>query len=130
MVVMSLSSEKTQHWLQTAARLVALIWAGWWVFFGVASGFSEGLEPLGILIHTAVPGLIFLALAIIAWFREGIGGALLIIAGLLIIVLYPIMAHGSLSLTTILITVVMLALPPLLAGALCLACWRQTLPNY
>ncbi len=127
---MSLPNEKARRWLQTIARLVALLWAGWWVFFGVASGIGEGLDPLGVVIHTAVPGLIFLALAILAWLRAGVGGALLVITGLLILVIYPIMAHGSLSLVTILITVALLALPPLVAGALCLACWRQTLPTW
>lgn len=109
------------------ARIIALVWAGWWVFFGLASGIGEGLDPIGVVVHTAVPGLIFLVLAIIAWLREDIGGALLVLAGLVIMVIYPLMARGSLSISTILVTMALLALPPLIAGGLCLACWRQSL---
>ena len=109
------------------ARIIALVWAGWWVFFGLASGIGEGLDPIGVVIHTAVPGLIFLVLAIIAWLRQDIGGALLVLAGLVIMVIYPLMARGSLSISTILVAMALLALPPLIAGGLCLACWRQSL---
>lgn len=109
------------------ARIIALVWAGWWVFFGLASGIGEGLDPIGVVVHTAVPGLIFLVLAIIAWLCEDIGGALLVLAGLVIMVIYPLMARGSLSISTILVAMALLALPPLIAGGLCLACWRQSL---
>ena len=109
------------------ARIIALVWAGWWVFFGLASGIGEGLDPIGVVVHTAVPGLIFLVLAIIAWLREDIGGALLVLAGLVIMVIYPLMARGSLSISTILVAMALLALPLLIAGGLCLACWRQSL---
>ena len=118
---------KQSHTFKYIARIIALVWAGWWVFFGLASGIGEGLDPIGVVIHTAVPGLIFLVLAIIAWLRQDIGGALLVLAGLVIMVIYPLMARGSLSVSTILVTMSMLALPPLIAGGLCLACWRQSL---
>ncbi|MBK7177449.1 MAG: hypothetical protein IPH82_09720 [Chloroflexi bacterium] len=118
---------KQSHTFKYIARIIALVWAGWWVFFGLASGIGEGLDPIGVVIHTAVPGLIFLVLAIIAWLRQDIGGALLVLAGLVIMVIYPLMARGSLSISTILVTMSMLALPPLIAGGLCLACWRQSL---
>ncbi len=33
------------HWMRHVARSIALIWAGWWTYFGLASGADEGLEP-------------------------------------------------------------------------------------
>ena len=45
------------------ARALALILAGWWTFFGVASGIVEGLIPAGVLLYATMPGLIFLVSA-------------------------------------------------------------------
>ena len=53
--------------MRYTARVIALLWAGWWTFFGLASGIGEGLDILGTLIHTAMPGLFFLFIAIIPW---------------------------------------------------------------
>lgn len=117
---------KKQTWLRPAARGVALLWAGFWVFFGLASGIGEGLDWVGVLIHTAVPGLIFLALALLAWYREEIGGALLVIVGLVVLVWYPIDTADTFRLSTIVMVLLTMALPPLLAGGVCLACWRRT----
>lgn len=100
------------------ARAVALIWAGWWVLFGLASAFSEGISPTGVLLHTAVPGLIFLLSAVIAWRWDVIGRNLLIGEGLLIFIAYPAVALGQISLISIVVVLITMALPPLIAGIL------------
>jgi len=43
-------------WPQLAARGPAILWAGFWTWFGLALGISERLPPLGVLLHTMAPG--------------------------------------------------------------------------
>ncbi len=109
------------RWLRIIALGLAFLWAGWWTFFGLASGISEGLPPLGVLIHTTVPGLIFLAVVLIAWRWDLIGGTLLILAGLLTLWVFPF-ARELFGLLT-------LSLPPVIAGALLLMHRWQQLPG-
>jgi hypothetical protein len=33
------------------ARIIALIWAGWWTLFGLLSGLGEGLDVIGVIRH-------------------------------------------------------------------------------
>jgi hypothetical protein len=102
-------------WPRYIARAGALLWAGWWTLFGLLSGIGEGLEPGGIFMHTLMPGLLFLALAVIAWRWEVPGGILLLLAGLwsLDMFWFARTPQGFL----------LLALPPLLAGLLLLIDW-------
>ena len=68
------TGDRTTKWMRYVARALALIWAGWWTFFGLASGLAEGLSPAGVLLHATLPGLIFLVSAVITWRWEAIGG--------------------------------------------------------
>jgi hypothetical protein len=115
---------KKIKWMRYIGQALALIWAGWWIFFGVASGMDERLNLLGILIHATIPGLIFLVSAIIAWQWQVIGSIVLILEGLLIFIVYPVMFR-HLSFLTIILTLLTLALPPLIAGFLLLVSWRK-----
>lgn len=100
------------------ARALAMGWAGLWVLFGLSSGLSEGMSLTGVLLHTAVPGMIFLASAVIAWRWEMIGGIVLMLEGLLMLIFYPAIAIGRISLWGIVLVVLTMALPPLIAGFL------------
>ena len=60
-----------------------MAWAGWWLFFGIASGLGEKLSPAGVVMHALVPGGLALAGAIVGWRWPGIGGGLLILDGVL-----------------------------------------------
>ena len=111
-------------WMCYIARAVALIWAGWWIYFGVASAIFERFNLLGILIYATKPGLIFLVSAIIAWRWQVIGSIVLMLEGFLILIVYPVM-YRHLSLSTIIFTLLTLALPPLTAGFLFLVSWRK-----
>jgi len=108
-----LSSNKLVY----CARTLVVLWASFWIWFGLASGLSEGLDAAGILLHTAVPGLCFSFLVIVAWHWEVLGGSLLVLIGLLIGGAYPEIAAGNTQVAMV-PTVVALALPPLVAGAL------------
>lgn len=128
--------------MRFAARFLALLWAGWWVFFGLASGFGEEITRLlrsytllqnlsdlrvgPVLLHAAWPGLVFLLSVAVAWRWETIGGALLIFEGLLVLVGYPLMTYRRMLPATILFVLLTMALPPLVAGALLLASRRAS----
>jgi hypothetical protein len=104
------------------ARAIALVWAGWWTVFGLLAGIGEGGGLEGIFLHTLMPGLIFLGVALLAWRWERAGGALLVLTGL---VTLPIFGYAQTPQGFVL-----LALPPLLAGLLYLLdSWTMRRPT-
>lgn len=117
-------------WAHWTARILSLVWAGFWTWFGLASGIYEKGKPLEILLHTAVPGLVFLVSALIAWRWQAVGGVLLLLEGLVIAVGYLLMVqHSRFSLLTRIQVDLMLALPPLVSGILFLAASRMAAPS-
>lgn len=113
-------------YLEVAALAVALVWAGWWVFFGVASGIGEGLSPVGVLVHAALPGLVFLATVLASAVWPRVGAWVLLAEGAVVLIGYPMLAHGTrhFNAATIAFVVATMAGPPALAGALLLASRR------
>src|SRR3989338_840136 len=109
-----------QDWFVRLARLLAAAWAAFWIWFGLASGLGEGLGPAAVLIHAAMPGLLFGVAAAIVWRWERVGAVVLILAGLAVAALYPL-AIGNWRLFYAFILVTM-ALPPVVAGGLLF--WR------
>ncbi len=99
------------------ALALALGWAGFWTWFGLASGIGERLTPLGVLIHALVPGGLFLASVAVAWRWGKPGAYLLLLEGLLIAIVYPLLFPAR-FLPFVLPT---MALPPLVAGILLLS---------
>jgi len=97
-------------WMIYVARGIALLWALWWTLFGLLSGIAEGYDWLGIFRHAAVPGLVFLLVAVIAWRWEIIGGILLLLASVATLIGFPFTRTLEGFLT--------LFLPPLVAGGL------------
>ncbi len=122
---MSTTNSNRRKWLRRAGLITGLLWAGLWTFFGFASGIVEGLGLLGTLIHTLVPGMVFLASVAFAWKWELIGGVVLIIEGLLVAVLYPIMAADLIETGVIALVLLTMGLPPLAAGVLYLLSCRE-----
>jgi len=109
---------KSVNLMRWIARIIALLWAGFWTFFGIASGLGEGLDPAGVFMHTLLPGLIFLGSAFIPWRWQLWGGIVLILEGLVVLIGYPIMAHGRFELNMIISMLLTMALPPLISGIL------------
>jgi len=108
---------------KTIARMIVSVWAIWWTLFGLLSGLGEGLDGLGVFIHTLVPGGIFLLATAIVWRWETVGGALLVAIGLATIQYYPF-ASSWLGAVT-------LSLPPTLAGFIFLwDGWQSHRPNH
>lgn len=122
---MSNRGDNTSRWMRYVARALTLLWAGWWIFFGVATVVSEEFSPTGVSILVCYT-LIFLASAAIPWFWEAIGAVILVFEGVIVLVGYPMMTFSHFPPSTILFVVLTMALPPLVAGFLFLACWRKS----
>ncbi|MFC1907985.1 hypothetical protein ACFLWD_02785 [Chloroflexota bacterium] len=113
-------------WIHYIALALAVIWASWWIFFGLASSFVEELNLAGVLVHTTSPGLVFLVSTVIAWRWKAIGGIMLILEGLFLLIAYPVVMHNSFPSSTVVFMLLTMALPPLLAGPLFLISWRKS----
>jgi hypothetical protein len=101
------------------ARILALLWAGFWAFFFVAESWAWN-TPIAVALPWAGVGLLFLLLALLPWRWQFAGGILLAIAGLLTGAAYALLGPPQLPLASRLLTVGALALPPLAAGILLL----------
>lgn len=101
---------------------MAILWAAFWTWFGLASGLAEKLSPAGVLVHTAAPGLAFVVLLVVSWRWELPGGILLVLAGVAVAVVYPMMFR-RMPTATVVFVILTMALPPILAGILFLLHW-------
>jgi hypothetical protein len=108
------------NWTRTIARAIAAVWAGFWMFFGIASSIGEGLHLPGAIMHVLVPGLIFAGIALFAWRWQMHGAVVLIVSGALVMIIYPLVVGGRFPLSTVGFVLLTMALPPLVAGILLL----------
>ncbi|GEM_PF-1350484 len=109
-----------RKFLKVFALTLSFIWAGFWIFFGVASGFGEKLNIIGIIIHTTFPGLIFLFSVLVALRFSITGGIILLIEGIAIAIAYPLMVREIFPLSTIIYVILTMAIPPVLSGVILL----------
>lgn len=115
------------RWMNFLARVVSGLWAGFWIFFAVASSADDfntrdGASLGGMLIPLAFT-VILLLLAFTAWRWEKIGRIALPVAGLAVFIAYPIVAK-SFPASTKVFVMAALGLPPLSAGVLLIAADR------
>ena len=99
------------------ARVLAMLWAVFWLFFFVAESLAWRTPAL-VAAPWAGAGLLFVILALVPWRWELSGGLLLVVVGFLIGVAYVIWAPPELPLASRAITTVVLSGPPLVAGIL------------
>ena len=97
--------------LRYVARTLALIWAVWWLFFGLASGAGEGFKGLLANAPNALPALAFCVCVAVAWRWDFAGGVLLLLCGLT--ALYALRTSEHLS-----FMLLIMVLPPAVAGSL------------
>ncbi len=114
----------TKPWMVYGARALALLWAGFWIFFFVGSVMVETAPAQVIVVGSAVL-LLFAILALLPWRWEAAGGLLLVVMSLVIGATYAIASasivrrDGSrLPLAVRAITTVVSTGPPLVAGIL------------
>jgi hypothetical protein len=104
-------------WPRTAARCILLAWTAFWVWFGLASGLSRHLPPLGLTLHVATPALIFAMIAVLAARHGRLAGWLLIAIALAILFEYnELMGHRGAFF--VLRAGSIISGPPLIAGSL------------
>jgi hypothetical protein len=103
--------------LRYIARVIALVWSGWWTIFGLIAGFAEGYSLLGIILHAIFPGVFFLLTVLVAWKWEIVGTFLILGQALLTLIVFWF-ARTPVGFTT-------LTLPPMLAAILFLADWLK-----
>lgn len=101
------------------ARALALLWAGFWMFFFVVESWSWH-TPLGHALLWAGAGLLFILLALIPWRWERLGGILLVVVGFAAAVAYAIWSPASLPAPSRLLTALLMGGPPIAAGTILL----------
>lgn len=99
------------------ARLMALSWAGLWMFFFVVESWATH-TPASMAMPWVGLGLIFLMAAVAAWRWEMAGGALLGGVGVIAAVAYALRPPEQLALPGRLATALFFGVPPLAAGIL------------
>ena len=105
------------YWQNYAARIIAGLWAGFWIFFALSHIVGIGITAADLMIVAGFT-FVFLASALIPWRWEMSGGILLLVEGMIIGIFYPIMVRDNFSIQTIIFIELTLALPPVLAGFL------------
>ena len=122
-----MANANRRKWLRRLGLILGLIWAGWFTFLflvlfgiGIQGDFPYLLVLLGDWRSwwlVAVPGVISFGSVVIAWKWERIGGAILVILGLVLIC----------SLVVFSIKLILLAagFPLLVSGVLFILSWRE-----
>ncbi len=123
MTVKYRNNEKSKR-MRSLAKSLALVWALWWIFFGVAYAVGEKFSKQALLVLLVFP-LLFLGSAMLPRLSERTGGIVLLVEGFIILVGYPWFTYGRVPLFAIVAVLFMLALPPLVAGFLFLAAGRR-----
>ena len=115
---------KLMRWV---ARFLSIPWA-YWTLFITWFVLKYAFQTAVLAIVMTIPILMFLGAAIIAgvWGKEALGGGVLLVDGVLIIVCLLVAPHIQIRELTVFAVVAFstLALPPLAAGSLFLACHR------
>jgi hypothetical protein len=99
------------------ARAVALLWAGFWLFFFVVES-TVWHTAANVMAWWVGLGLFFVVVALVPWLWEASGGLLLVAVGLLAGLAYAIWSPAGLAPLSRLITTIVFGAPPVLAGIL------------
>jgi len=119
-------TKKPAGLLRHVARGLSLLWAGVWLIFGLLSGAGEGARGLLANAPNALPGVVFLASALLAWWRPYAGAVILLIEGVTLLVGYPLLIRGRFPSSMVMLVLGVIALPPILAGLLFLLSRSRT----
>ena len=114
-------------WQRSAAWVLVIIGIAFWLWFGIGSAYIERAGPFNWLMHILVPGGIFMLSALVAWRWQGIGGALLLLEGIVALgFIASAFLRGRFTASTLTLMCLTLSLPPLAAGLLFLVCWQRS----
>lgn len=104
-----------------AARILSILWAGFWTFFGIAQGFAEpSSNPWTYVVVYSCIVFLLIVPTVLAWRREVLGGWLLVGSGTLVgtVALVGILIGGDIDAAPAVATVLAFPLPAVLAGYL------------
>ena len=99
------------------ARALALVWAGFWMFFFIVESWSWH-TPLNAALPWVGAGLLFIVLALVPWRWELPGGLLLVVVGFAAGVAYAIWSAARLAVHGRMLTTLAISVPPIVAGVL------------
>ncbi len=111
-------------YLSITAKVLLFAWALFWLWFGFASGIAEQLDFMGIIIHSMMPGGVFLIIVLISLMKERIRIPVLFLTGIFISVAYPL-TFGKGHLNWIIFVLPVMALPPLVSAFLLVYCKKR-----
>lgn len=111
--------------LRNLAILAGASNALFWIVFGIITALWEQAGAGEMVLHILAPGLLYVALVVLAIWNARVGGWLLILTGIAVTLGYPVLyGHSPMSLTVLIF--IAMALPPLAAGGLFLLYHRST----
>ncbi|MEM4239851.1 MAG: hypothetical protein QXM31_02295 [Candidatus Woesearchaeota archaeon] len=120
-------AKKVSKFVYWTPRILGLLFVAFLALFSL-DVFGTGLgfwQTLGALFMHNIPALILLAVVIISWKHEIVGGIAFILAGLLYIALMAVSALRGQFEWYMIVWSLQIAGPAFLVGILFLACWRK-----
>ena len=111
-------------WQKILARIIIILWAGFWVFFAVATILGEPYSGVGLLACVFF-SLLFIISALVPFRWERAGAYLLITLGVVFLIAYPLRMAKRMPLLTVLFVILTLATPPIISGILLLTYKRR-----
>ncbi|MFG0273983.1 MAG: hypothetical protein ACF8QF_02885 [Phycisphaerales bacterium] len=128
---MSEPPTRSRRVVRIGALALAWVWAVGWVILGAMFG-TGGLEGrdavVGAIMQAIIPGMVFVGVALVATRSALWGGLSLVVIGSLVGALYPMRAPGE-SISAIIFIEGLMALPPLVAGALLILTKSRVRPS-
>ena len=124
MVEQNISINHGPKWMRIVARILAILWFGFWTFFGIGSGIAEGGS--NFIFHLFFPPLIFAFILVAVWRWEKVGSIIMIIVGLIVAIAYPLTFGRRFPASTSIYMELTMALPPILIGILLILYHRKS----
>ena len=121
MVKVGNTSDPTTKWLRGFARVIGSVVVAFFLLTGIGSAFGDS-DPwtaestvIAVLFTTLTVGVV------VAWWREGIGGAIVTIGAITLgIFAYFSAGHNKIY------AMLMMGVPLMVSGILFLICWRRS----
>ncbi len=111
--------------MRITARGLVVLWAGFWIFFAVASVLSEGISTTGFWVVCGMI-LVFGGSAGVGWTGKPVAAWLLIAEGLVVLIGYPLWMGSQFPVITIVSVILTMAVPPLVSGSMMLILWQKS----
>ncbi len=115
------SGDRTTKWLRWLARGLGTLAAAFWLFSLIASGLGDAISRVPLTLEGAVLGALVIVAVVgvaLAWWREEIGGTIMVIKGIDLCIFAYVTAGHSKG-----FAMAVSGGPFLLAGILFLATW-------